>query len=100
YFDQPNCLGFVRRGTWDRKSGLACVMSNTGPGQKRMAVGQEHIGERWTDILGNWGDEVEIDGEGYGMFLCAELSISVWVNKDAEGMGEEINFDTSIYQNN
>jgi alpha-amylase len=36
YFDEPNCIGFVRRGTWDHPAGLACVMSNAGPGQKRV----------------------------------------------------------------
>jgi alpha-amylase len=37
YFDEQNCIGFVRRGTWDHPAGLACVMSNTGPGQKKVS---------------------------------------------------------------
>ena len=38
YFDEQNCIGFVRRGTWDHPAGLACVMSNAGPGQKKVRM--------------------------------------------------------------
>ena len=51
YFDYSTCIGWVRRGTWDRKDGCAVVMSNAGPGEKRMFVGKEHIGEIWTDLV-------------------------------------------------
>jgi len=51
YFDYPTCVGWVRRGTWDRKDGCAVVMSNAGPGEKRMFVGKEHKGEVWTDVV-------------------------------------------------
>jgi alpha-amylase len=97
YFDEPNCIGFVRRGTWDRKDGLACVMSNAEPGQKRMAVGPEHRGEIWTDLLGWEKTHIEIDAEGYGLFPCATMSVSVWVNQNAEGRDMKVDFDTSIY---
>ena len=85
YFNEANCVGFVRRGTSDYPSGLACVMSNTGPGQIKMAVGDMHAGEKWTDVHGNEGREVEIGPDGYGMFPCASISVSVWVHKDAQG---------------
>ena len=39
YFDEANCIGFARRGTWDHPAGLACVMSNTGAGQKKVRTG-------------------------------------------------------------
>lgn len=64
YFDEANCIGWVRRGTPDRPSGLACVMSNAGPGQKKMCVGEMHRGEVWTDVLGWEKGEVKIDDEG------------------------------------
>ncbi|KAL2878374.1 hypothetical protein SGCOL_006345 [Colletotrichum sp. CLE4] len=99
YWDDANCIGFVRRATWDKPDGLACVMSNKGPGEIRMAVGQEHIGERWTDLLGWEEGEVVIDNEGFGVFKCPGVSVSVWVNKDAEGRERfPTNFDSSIYQ--
>lgn len=99
YFDEANCVGFVRRGTEDRKSGLACVMSNAEPGQIRMFVGKEHEGETWTDVLGWQTEEVKIDGEGFGEFKCPGTSVAVWVNSEAEGR-EEIDglvFDGDIY---
>src|SRR6202022_946168 len=34
YFDFPTCIGWVRRGTWDRKFGCAVVLSNAGSGEK------------------------------------------------------------------
>jgi alpha-amylase len=98
YLDEANCIGFVRRGTWDRKAGLACVMSNTGPGQIKMAVGEMHAGEKWTDILGWEEGEVEIDSEGYGLFKCPGTSVAVWVRSDAEGRDQfPTNFDADVY---
>jgi alpha-amylase len=101
YFDDDaQCLGFVRRGTHDRKAGLACVLSNAGPGEKKMAVGKEHAGETWTDVLGWQTDEVTIDDDGYGLFMCPGTSVSVWVNKDAEGRDQidHLEFDADIYK--
>jgi alpha-amylase len=98
YWDDAHCIGFVRRGTWDKPAGLACVMSNTKPGQIRMAVGDMHNGEVWTDVLGWSTDEVTIDEEGYGTFMCPGVSMSVWVRKDAEGRERfPVEFDDNIY---
>jgi alpha-amylase len=99
YLDDANCIGFVRRGTWDKKAGLACVMSNTGPGEIRMAVGEMHAGEKWTDLLGWEQGEVEIDQDGYGLFKCPGTSVAVWVRGDAEGRDQfPTNFDAEIYK--
>ncbi|KAI1456458.1 glucan 1,4-alpha-maltohexaosidase [Annulohypoxylon moriforme] len=85
YFDYATCLGWVRYGTWDKKYGCAVVMSNAGPGEKRMHVGEVHAGEVWTDVLG-WSDrEVTIDKDGFGDFVCGQTSVSVFVNREAEG---------------
>ncbi|PYH39524.1 alpha-amylase [Aspergillus neoniger CBS 115656] len=85
YFDKPNCIGFVRYGNRRHPSGLACVMSNTGPSRKRMYVGRRHAKETWTDIL-QWCDQtVVIDSKGYGEFPVSAMSVSVWVNSEAEG---------------
>ncbi|KAI9730853.1 MAG: hypothetical protein M1834_005571 [Cirrosporium novae-zelandiae] len=85
YFDAQTCIGFVRRGTWDKKDGLACVMSNAGPGEKKMYVGEMHSGETWTDILGWEKGEIKIGEDGFGLFPCPGTSVAVWVNKHAEG---------------
>ena len=97
YFDEANCIGFVRSGTWDHPAGLACVMSNAGPGQKRMAVGEMHKGEIWTDILGWEQTEVKIGDDGYGMFPCPGTSVAIWVKRDAEGRDQFGKFDDKIY---
>jgi alpha-amylase len=85
YFDYATCIGWVRLGTWDKKWGCAVVLSNAGPGEKRMWVGDMHAGEVWTDVLGWEQGEVTIGKDGFGVFTCPGVSLSVWVNKDAEG---------------
>ncbi|KAI9653664.1 MAG: hypothetical protein M1829_001151 [Trizodia sp. TS-e1964] len=98
YFDFPTCIGWVRRGTWDRPWGLACVMSNAGPGEKRMYVGDMHKGEIWTDVLGWESSKVTIENDGNGLFPCPGTSVSIWVNKDAKGRDEFKKFDSDIYK--
>jgi alpha-amylase len=99
YFEEANCIGWVRRGTWDKPSGCAVVMSNTGPGQRRMFVGEMHAGEKWTDILGWSQGEIEIDGEGWGEFNCPGISVAIWVNSAAEGRDRfPVKFDSDIYK--
>ncbi|CAG8957222.1 hypothetical protein HYFRA_00009424 [Hymenoscyphus fraxineus] len=98
YFDYPTCIGWVRYGTWDRRFGCAVVMSNAGPGEKRMHVGEMHCGEIWTDVLGWEKEEVRIGEDGYGNFKCCGTSVSVWVNKDAEGREKFGKFDSDIYK--
>ncbi|MCJ1369326.1 hypothetical protein MMC20_000536 [Loxospora ochrophaea] len=85
YFDSPHCIGWTREGTWDRPSGLACVMSNWRPNQKIMFVGKRHAGEVWTDSLGWHQGRVVIDRMGFGTFPCAGASVSVWIHLTAEG---------------
>ena len=85
YWNDPNCIGFVRRGTKEHPEGLACVMSNAEINQVKMAVGDEHKGEIWTDVLGWEKREVKIGDDGYGTFPCGSTSVSIWVKKDAPG---------------
>ncbi|KAK6829418.1 Glucan 1-4-alpha-maltohexaosidase [Apiospora arundinis] len=85
YWDDANCIGFVRRGTADHPAGLVCVMSNAESGRIKMNLGDMHRGEIWTDVLQWQKDEVVIDGRGFGMFPCPATSVSIWVRKDAAG---------------
>ncbi|KAK4619452.1 Alpha-amylase [Fulvia fulva] len=99
YLDQPTCIGFVRRGNEEHHAGLAWVMSNAGPGEIRMAVGEMHAGQVWTDVLGWQQEGVEIDEEGYGLFKCPGTSVSIWVRKDAKGRDRfPVQFDHEIYK--
>ncbi|ORY66225.1 alpha-amylase [Pseudomassariella vexata] len=99
YWDDPNCIGFVRRATDEHPDGLACIMSNAEAGEIKMAVGTMHSGEIWTDVLGWHTDEVHIDEDGYGIFPCAGVSVSIWVNKNAPGRERFGKFDDDIYSN-
>lgn len=42
-----------------------------------MFVGEMHKGEIWTDVLGWSQDNVEIDEEGFGLFNCPGVSMSI-----------------------
>lgn len=84
YFDFPTCIGWVRYGTWDRPYGCAVVMSNAGPGWKRMHVGEMHAGEQWTDVLDWQKGSVTIEHDGFATFHCQGLSVSIWVNSRAD----------------
>ncbi|TAQ85500.1 hypothetical protein B7494_g6157 [Chlorociboria aeruginascens] len=97
YFDEAKCIGFIRKGTWDKPAGLACIMSIAGPNQKKMHVGEVHAGQIWKDILNSQKREVKIDREGYGIFPCFGSAVSVFVNRDADGRARFGKFDRDIY---
>lgn len=99
YWDDPNCIGWVRRGTWDKPDGCAVIMSNAEPGQIRMFVGEMHKGEVWTDLLSWSQDKVTIDEEGFGEFTCPGVSMAVYVNEKADGRDRFGKFDDQIYKN-
>ncbi|KOC12109.1 alpha-amylase [Aspergillus flavus AF70] len=83
YFDQANCIGFVRYGNARHPSGMACIMSNGAAAEKRMYVGPKHANEQWTDIMQSHESVVTIDASGYGVFPVNGMSVSVWVNSAA-----------------
>ena len=82
YFFSANCIGWTREGTKDRRDGVAVLMSNAGPGKKRMDVGFKHGGEIWMDVTENVKEEVKINWLGFGVFTCKEKSVSVFLKKD------------------
>ncbi|PLB48256.1 alpha-amylase [Aspergillus steynii IBT 23096] len=85
YFDQPNCIGFVRYGNQYHPDGLACVMSNASSSKKLMYVGRSHAREKWSDVLEWQTKTVTIDKDGYGVFPVAPMSVGVWANTMAKG---------------
>ncbi|KAK1826636.1 alpha-amylase [Podospora conica] len=91
YFDAARCVGFTRLGhpAWGGGAGLAVLMTNGWEGAtKRMFVGREHAGEVWTDLLRWCPGRVVVDGEGFGEFMVAGRSVSVWVSERAQGRRE------------
>ncbi|KAJ5892046.1 CAZyme family GH13 [Penicillium subrubescens] len=98
YFDQPNCIGFVRYGNARHRSGLACVISNAGAAKKRMFIGRQNTNQRWIDILGHQPGAVVIDKRGYGLFPVNSMSASVWIDSAVvAGSGVEDKFNINIY---
>lgn len=82
YLDHNNCIGWTRAGDEEHpQSGLAVLMSNGDAGFKEMEVGTQFIGKIFIDILGKREEAVMIKEKGYGEFLCAAGSVSVWVLK-------------------
>ena len=97
YWDNPNIVGWVRRGTWDHPAGCATVISNAEQGELRMYVGEMHAGQTWTDVLGWAQREVKIGDDGFGMFPCGSCSVSVFAKKDAKGREKFGKFNDKIY---
>ena len=105
YLDKAECIGWTREGSGKKKSskgaGIAVVL-NAGWNwdEKRMYVGKQHAGEKWTDVTGwAWG-EVTIDRAGEAVFPVGHRGISVWANKVAPGRRkvDELSFDDDIYE--
>ncbi|KAK9378957.1 glycoside hydrolase superfamily [Kockiozyma suomiensis] len=96
YFDFETCVGWVRRGTWDKPDGMAVVISNAGPGEKRMFVGEDHKNEVWTDVLGWQKGEVKIGEDGYATFTCPAVSMAIWVKDDAYGRDQFGSFKAGV----
>jgi alpha-amylase len=89
YFDQEDCIGWVRAGHVSKSEGAGVavlVNSSWEVRWKRMSVGVGHRGETWTDVMGwsSWG-EVVIDEFGEGRFPVGPRGISVWTREKAPG---------------
>ena len=49
-----------------------------------IATLQEFAGKEYTDILGWKQGVVTIGEDGWGVFECNAMSVSIWVEKDAK----------------
>lgn len=82
YLDHPNCIGWTREGDEEHEnSGLAVLLSNGEEGFKTMEVGAKFSGKTFVDVLGYRTEEVVVNEEGFGEFLCPAGSVSVWILK-------------------
>ena len=82
YFDNPNCIGWTRRGNVENSnSGLAVLISNGYDAEKRMYIGEEFAGKIFVDALKNMEDEILINGDGCGIFKVKSKSTSIWIMK-------------------
>ncbi|KAF8586977.1 glycoside hydrolase family 13 protein, partial [Ramaria rubella] len=88
YWDHPNCVGWVRVGD-KTHDGCAVVLCNGGEeGLKRMEIGKEHAGEKWSDVLGWYEGGVLIGEDGWAEFACSASSVSIWTKDDAKGRSQ------------
>ena len=79
YLDHPNCIGWTRTGNDEfENSGIAVLMTNGEEGFKQMEIGAQFAGKTFIDLLGKRSEEIVIDENGVGEFLCAAGSVSVW----------------------
>ena len=81
YFDDPNCIGWIRAGQ-EGSQPIAVLISNATSTSKRMYFGQDWSGHECSDYLGNCQTIVTIDEEGWGEFPVEEQSVSVWSIKN------------------
>ena len=81
YFDDPNTIGFVRRGDEDHPGRMAVVMTNGDFSDLRMFVGEDQAGKVYVDYLGNNDSEITIGDDGFGTFNVSPGSVSVYVEK-------------------
>ena len=80
YFDNPDIVGFTRLGDDNHyKSGMAVIISDKYDGSKRMYVGKNFAGDKFTDALGHREDEIIIDEEGFGNFVVNGGQVSVYI---------------------
>ena len=80
YFDNPDIVGFTRLGDDNHyKSGMAVIISDKYEGSKRMYVGKNFVGDKFTDALGHREDEIIIDEEGFGNFVVNGGQVSVYI---------------------
>ncbi len=77
YFDHANTVGWTCLGDEEHPGGMAVALSNGDKGQKWMEVGQSNC--TYIDITEHVSTSVVTNDEGWGEFLCAAGSVSVWV---------------------
>lgn len=93
----------MRKGDEEHDGCVVVLCNGTGEGEKKIEVGKEHAGEKWTDVLGWYQGEVTIDegksgvckrwlsltkAEGWATFKSPAESIAIWTKTDARGREE------------
>ena len=87
YFDDPNCIGWVHTGDFEKElSGFAVVLTNTDANQKEMTISAIHAGKTFVDVLKNNNTKVVLDENGRGIFPVNGGQVSVYVNEEVAEM--------------
>lgn len=81
YFDQPDCIAWVRKGNNDL-FGCVTIISNNEEGFKEIDLGKEHANSIFKDFLHNREEEIRTNEEGKAVYTVNPCSVSVWVKAD------------------
>ncbi len=77
YFEEPQCIGWVRIGDEEHPGGLAVVLSSGGPGVRRMQTASPNA--EYRDLTEHVDGTITTDRDGWADFRCDGGSVSVWV---------------------
>lgn len=84
YFDHPNVIAWVNKGTEENKdSGFAVVLSNSEDGFKEINAGKHNAGLRFVDVTESFQDAVITNDDGTAIFPVKAQSISIWIKEIA-----------------
>lgn len=79
YFNEKNCIGWLRHGDQKHPHKCAVVISNKDKSKIKMFVGKNEANKIYADYIGNSDAKIKIDEEGYGLFEANPNSVSVWI---------------------
>lgn len=80
YFDDKNCIGWVREGDEEHPgSGMAVLITNGSATSKWMKIGEKYAGKTMYDYLGNVHPTIQVNEHGWAEFKVNGGSVSVWV---------------------
>ncbi|HDL7748627.1 TPA: alpha-amylase [Yersinia enterocolitica] len=81
YFDDKNCIAFVRSGT-EEDPGCVVVLSNGAENEKIIQLGEDLANKEFADFLGNHPAIITTDDRGEAAFPVNGGSVSLWVQKE------------------
>lgn len=81
YFDHPNCIAWVRKGTGG-KFGCVTIISNGNEGFKEINLGKENAHSKFKDFLDHRVEQITTDQAGKAVFFVNPRSVSVWIKTD------------------
>lgn len=84
YFDDLSVVGWTHTGDVRHPKAIAIVMSNSIGGTKRMFVDRPR--SRFGDLTGAVSTHTITSEDGYGVFSCADRSVSIWVELDESSL--------------
>lgn len=84
YFDDANCIAFVRSGT-DEGPGCVVILSNGNENKKAIELGVGFENKRYRDYIGHRQETIVTDELGKAEFPVNGGSVSVWVLEDMMG---------------